>query len=81
MALAILAQIDGPKAGEEGPGPRRVDSLTTGDSPGLGESCGRAIPPRRWEASTDVQGPLGEPSGLSSEADAVSGHASRPSSS
>jgi len=74
VSLAILAQIDGPEAGEEGPGPRRVDRLTTGDSPGLGQSCGRAIPPRRREASTGVEGPLGESRGLSSEADAASGH-------
>ena len=40
VALAILAQIDGPEAGEEGPGPRSVDSLTTGDSPAWASPAG-----------------------------------------
>ena len=74
MALAILAHVDRTEAGQEGPSPRRVYRLTTRDSPGLGESCGRAISPGWWEASTGVEGPLGESSGLSPEADAVSGH-------
>jgi len=74
VALAIFAQIYGPESGEEGPGPRGVYRLTTSDSPGLGQSCERAIPPRRREASTGVEGPLGKSRCISSEADAVSGH-------
>jgi hypothetical protein len=73
MSLAILTKVERPESCEKCPGPRRVYRLTPGDPAGLGQPCGRAIPPRRWECSTGVEGPLGESRGLSSEAHAVSG--------